>query len=462
MGLFGRKKDEQGLYTGDAPVSAPGFDGAEPGAYTGGQFRDSSVSAPPPVAAPGPYPAPGGPAPDYGMSHGSTTNPPGPSSPQDVLQGLPPRVQQVIGEFMTPQQGQRVVAGQGLDPATAARVQQQLSQAGRKVSKLGCLLIAIPILGALVGAGFAVYAAVHATSSVQDAIDGAISGLNSTAAAAPDGRDLGVTALGEPVSIQTEDASYDLTVFGAETQIGGGWGYVNAGDHQVLVVDAQITRTDTGAEPIEFTGWNWSVVGTDRKQVSGDIISHFAPSLDGPELIGGQSARGYVVFDTSLTTAILTVRDGPAGSALAAWQISATTPAMVDGVFDEPARAEISRPGFTVTIGAPEVITADDPRVGHPPTSGQYLAFPVTFAGVPGTSGNLGNVDKDAFVLKPDGAPAMFAEFSGVDGSFSFVSIDAAEPEQGYLAFDTAATSGRLELRNGADKPVITWTVTPG
>lgn len=462
MGLFRRNRGAQELYRGDAPVSAPGLDGAAPSAYAG---------TPSPQPAPSGYQPPDYQPPDYHVP--PPTGQPDPqarqqeTSHQQPAQGgpqaaphqqpiFPQTRQQRIDKFFVPQGGQTSqTTGTVLDPATAARVQRALSGAERKTSKLGCLLIAIPVIGALAGAGFGIYAAVKGSSAVQQAID-------SVSGAAPDGRHLGNTALGEPIAIRTSDASYRITVFGAVSQPADAWGYARAGADPKLVVDAEITRTDTGAEPIEFTGWNWSVIGSKGERVTGDIITNYQPSLDGPELVGGQTARGYLTFDTAVTDTALTVAAGPIGAGLATWQISATRPAGVAAAIGEAAMAEISRPGFTVTIDAPEVIAAGDARIGHRPVSGQYLVFPVTFTAVPGTTNHLGNVDSRAFVFVPDAAPAMFPEFSGVDGAFSFVSIGAAKPEQGFLAFDTAATAGTLQLRDGADRAVITWRINSG
>lgn len=469
MGLFSRKKDAEGLYIGDAPVSAPGLDGEAPGAYirpddagsgypgTASTWADTAVPYPSETASPGVASYPSGPQPIGAPPTvpGMTPPPPGPTSPAAPGAGgldaaSVAGLRQVIG-----QRRSAPVAAGDLDPETAARVQQALAGMSGRGRRLGCVLLAVPLLGAAVGIGAAIYAAVHATS----AVDGAISAIQPGGSGAPGGRHLGVTTLGEPVSIRTSDAAYDITVFGAETQAGGGWGYDSAGGSAVLVVDAQITRTDTGADPVEFTGWNWSVVDTGGDRVTGNIISHFLPSLDGPELVGGQTARGYVTFDTAVTTTSLTVAGGPAGAGLATWQLTASTPRPVHGAVGEPARAELSRPGFTVTIDVAEVVAKDDPRIGYRPNSGQYLVLPVEFAGVDGTQGHLGTVDSDRFVLVPDAAPALQPTFGGVDDAFSFVSLDAAAPEKGSLAFDTTATTGRLELRDQADRAIITWRI---
>ncbi len=470
MGLFSRKKDAEGLYTGDAPVSAPGLDGEAPGAYIrpdssgyadpAATWAGTAVPYPPETASPGVASYPSGPQPigSPPAAPGMTPPPAGRIPPAAPGAGgldaaTVARLQQVMGQSRSVP-----VAAGNLDPETAARVQKALAGMSKRGGKLGCVLLAIPLLGAAVGIGAAVYAAVHATS----AVDGAISAIAPDGSGAPDGRNIGVTTLGEPVSIRTADAAYDITVFGAEAQTGGGWGYDSAGSSAVLVVDAQITRTDTGADPVGFTGWNWSVVGTGGDRVTGNIISHFLPSLDGPELVGGQTARGYVTFDTAVTTTPLTVAGGPAGAGLATWQLTASTPRPVDGVIGEPARAELSRPGFTVKIGVAEVVATDDPRIGYRPQSGQYLVLPVEFAGVDGTQGHLGTVDSNRFVFVPDAAPALQPTFGGVDDAFSFVSLDAATPGQGSLAFDTAATTGRLDLRDQADRAIITWRIDAG
>ena len=436
MGLFSRKRDAQGLYTGDAPVSAPGVDGAAPGAYQGvmwGADSEGSFQTPP---------GPGSPSYSAGPSMPLSTDPPTPP-------GMTPFS---TGPVRQPEPAPQAAPGAGgLDPATAARIQAALAAGPRK--RRGGLLVLIILVAILVPAGFAVYKAVSAATSLT---------ADAKARTSPDGvagRHVGATPLGQPVSIRTKDAAYDVTVFGAASQPGDAWGYARAGSDPVLVVDAQISRTDAGTDPVEFTGWNWSVVGTGGKRVAGDIITNYRPDLAGPRLVGGETARGFVTFATSVTSTSLTVAGEVYGVGLATWQLNATTPKPVAGVVGEGAQAEISRPGFTVTVGKAEVVPDGDARLGHHPTSGQFLVLPVDFTPNDGTAGHLGNVDREAFVFVPDGAPSMFPASGGVNDVFSFVSIDAAAAESGHLAFDTKATSGTLQLRDGADRPIITWAI---
>lgn len=400
MGLFRSKNDVEGIYRGDAPVSAPGIDGAEPHAYiaqTGYPHHTALPEGYAHQAAPEGYPYPE-------------------ASPAE---GRPAR-----------RDGDR---------------------------RRGTALM-IPLAGALIAAGIGMVLALQSPSSERDASRVTVS-ASASSAVAPEGRHAGITALGMPIPISTADASYEITVFGAEQQIGDGWGHDQPGGRATLVVDAQIARTDGGTEPIRFTGWNWSVVDSTGDRTSGSIISHFEPSLDDPDLVGGQTVRGYVAFDTAMTRAALSVADGPAGSGLATWQITASTPRPVDGVIGEPARAELSRPGFAVTVGEPAILAAGDPGVRGSPDSGRYLVLHAEFAALPGTQGHLGIVDRERFVFVPDGEPAIFPSFGGVVDSLSIVSVDAAEPEMAALAFDTSATSGRLELRDGAGQAIVIWRI---
>lgn len=489
MGLFGRKKNAEDFYRGDAPVSAPGIDGDAPGAYqseTGGSTTSAArwaAASGAPAGYLGGYQQPGPPV-------GQPAAPPtaGPAAPPNVGPATPPNggqaaptngelvdmvsqvFQQSTGQMFGPAQGQqgqagaRVIAGHGLDPATAARVQAALAKRPG-VSKLGCLLIAIPVIGALVGVGFAIFAAVKGVTATTDIVGG-LTAAPGGSAAVPGGNGAGTVEIGKPVTITTADASYRITVYGAELQRGDGWGYDGANAEPVLIVGAEITRTDPGQEPVEFTGWNWSVTGDDGKPVTGDIISHFAPSLDGPELIGGESVRGFVSFATSVTDVALTVAERPYGPALAAWHLSASTPRVVVGEIGTPAQGEISRPGFTVTAGRPEVVTADDERVGSRPASGQYLVVPVTFTGIPYMEGSIGNVDSSRLVFvsadaKKTDAP-LVSTFSGLDGASSFFPVSADAPTSGVLAFDTASVKGELQLRGEADQPIITWQIAAG
>lgn len=192
--MFGRKKDAEGFYTGDAPASAPGFDGAEPTAYTG---------------MPGVQQTPGQVG---GAQPGAAQVDPAQLLDQ-VLARVPgfvdaPPGQQPAPPGTPPPSPQFSTAGT-LDPATAARVQAALATSP-KTGKLG-LVILIPViiaaLGGLVGIGVAIFAATKASSAVSDVF----SSVEMPTAIAPE--DAAGEPAGEPVA---EPASEPAAVVTAE------------------------------------------------------------------------------------------------------------------------------------------------------------------------------------------------------------------------------------------------------
>ena len=124
MGLFSRKRDAQGLYTGDAPVSAPGVDGAAPGAYQGvmwGADSEGSFQTPP---------GPGSPSYSAGPSMPLSTDPPTPP-------GMTPFS---TGPVRQPEPAPQAAPGAGgLDPASIAEIQQVLGHglAAKLSARLG-------------------------------------------------------------------------------------------------------------------------------------------------------------------------------------------------------------------------------------------------------------------------------------------------------------------------------------
>lgn len=489
--MFGRKKDAEGLYTGDAPVSAPGFDGAEPTAYDGAH----SVTAQPtsqivPIESPTPAgvppttmpPAPGvvasgmPPAPGFGPSG----MPPAPgfgTSSMSVTGGIPSdadlvRLEQLVAQKVPPQ-----FAGKAMEQIERLRAQggAQLVQGGPtggpysggpygagpsypggpmlipgrsrtpgRGGMVGCLVGVIVLAAIIAGVAFFI------VDKVRD---------STTAAFGPDNPAAG--EIGVPATATYDDATLSLTVGKAVLQPGDPWGLSSANDDPVLLVDVDMVRTDDGTDPVTVIGWDWSFTPSGGgKSVTGDIIADYEPDLAGPKLSAGDSAHGWVSFDTSATSGTLGFSDSAAVRPAVTWSITATKPATVTGTLGKPARGEISAPSFTVTITNPHPVAATSTAVQITPDSGHYLAITAAVQ-VDADAGPFGgDIDDDTFVFTPTGGKPVPTSGFALADSLSYTSIEPGKKVTGVLAFDTAATAGTLTMRDGAGHAVITWSIS--
>lgn len=473
MGLFRRSRDD-GFYTGDAPASVPGADGAGPSAYVrpepGTAGGRPSMTFPGIAPIPGARPAPGGSdlgGPAFGtvgdtsylgVTQPTTTQSPQPFSPQQVPGPLPAVTITTnttpsgldrfrgLGKLDGPELVDRLRGGRSGVPGTA-----------RIVKVLVTLMVAAIAIPAAIGA----FNGIGKARIIMADPDLYTSPLPEVGAGLP------VFFGGDVVPVSFGGAAFDVTVFGAQLQPTDAWDHASERDAPVLVVDAEIARTDGGADPVDVLGWNWYVEadpGAGVGRTTGDIISHYEPSLDDARPAGRQSLRGFVTFGIGETgvyggsvTVVLT--SGPAGRPVAKWEVAPTLPVAIDGVLGRPVQAEISRPGFTVTLANAFVAGSGDPRAARA-ESGQYVVFDVMATPNPGTDGHLGLLDRDDFVFVPDGGgEPLVPTFGAVPDAMSFFSIDAAKPETGLIAFDTAATAGVVEWRNGAGTVIATWRV---
>jgi len=400
VGLWGRRKNAEGLYVGDAPVSAPGVDGAAPTAYL----------------------APG----SAGVGDSAATPTRGP----DV-------------SLMTP--GYQAEAPVAQPPTTEIPAVKPPVARGRRRSVRGCLV-------GVVALAVAIGAVAYLVMKVATAVDTAIGSHG------PSRTPVTATPLGEPVAVDYGGGRFEVTVFGATAQPGQAWSQAYRGDKPQLVVDAQLHRIDPGTDTIRVLGWDWSVAsaGNDTSDgVSGDIISSFEPSLEGPDLAGGDTVRGFLTFDTAMKAATLSLRDGPTSSALATWQLTADTPDVAAGTVGVPLQPEISRPGFTVTIDDPR--TVDDGIVA--PESGRYLLMDLTVTPNPGVGSSLGLVDAASFVFVAEDGSEVPSEFGAVDGGLTVLLIDQHQSSGAVLAFDTVASAGTLQMRDVAGRTIATWQI---
>ena len=457
MLMFGRKKDEVGLYTGDAPVSAPGFDGAEPSAYRGAPAGAPSTAPVSDGAAPVMPPAPG-----FNPAGISVTG--GIPSDADLV-----RLEQLVAQKVPPE-----FAGRAMEQIERLRAQSgtPMMQPGGPTSvggpygggpgypggpmlipgrrrtpgrgaMVGCL-VAVVILAAVIGG--AAFFIVHA---VRDGA-AAVFGPGNPAAG----------SIGVPVSVGYDDATLSLTVGKAVLQPSDPWGLASADDHPVLLVEVDMARTDAGTDPVTVLGWDWSFTPTAGKTVTGDIIGEYEPDLAGPELSAGQSARGWVSFDTAAISGTLGFSDSAAIRPMATWSVTASKPSTVSGTLGKPARGEISDPPFTVTITNPHQVAGTSTAVQTAPKSGHYLALTAVFVVDSSTGPFAGEISDGTFVFVPTGGkPVPTAGYAMTD-SIGYTALDPGKRSSGVLAFDTTATTGTLTMRDGAGHAVITWPIS--
>ena len=469
MLMFGRKKDEAGLYTGDAPVSAPGFDGAEPSAYHGAPEVAPSTApgsdGPAPVMPPPPGFSPSGMPPPPGFNPAAISVTGGTPSDADLV-----RLEQLVAQKVPPQ-----FAGRAMEQIERLRAQggAPLTQQpggptsvggpyggglgypggpmlipGRRRTPgrgamVGCL-VAVVILAAVIGG--AAFFIIHA---VRDGAAAAIGPGNPAAG-----------SIGVPVSVGYDDATLSLTVGKAVLQPSDPWGLASTNDRPVLLVEVDMSRTDDGTDPVTVLGWDWSFTPTGGKTVTGDIISEYEPDLAGPELSAGQSVNGWVSFDTAATTGTLGFSDSAAIRPMVTWSVTASKPATVSGTLGRPARGEIADPPFTVTITNPHQVPGTSTAVQTAPKSGHYLVVTAVFEVDSGTDPFAGEIGDGTFVFTPTaGKPVPTAGYAMTD-SIGFTDLEPGKRSSGVLAFDTAATTGILTMRDGAGHAVITWPIS--
>jgi hypothetical protein len=490
--VFGRKKDAQGLYTGDAPVSAPGFDGAEPTAYHGSPAGSEAVGAGPTAASPFPPVAPSGMAAGAGPVSGM---PPAPGfGPSGVPSGLPAgvpsgfpaggampsdadlaRLEQLLGQRVPPQfagiameQIERLRAQGGPGPAHPGAVPFGASAWGpanspgiaspgivpgiaarpRKAGMVGCVVAVVVLAAVIAGvAGLIV-------TKVRDA-------TSSTAGTTTPSR----ASVGVPVTATYDGATLSLTVRRALIQPGYPWAMSFSGAPPTLLVEVDMKRTDSGTDPVTVIGWDWHFTPDGGgSPITGDIIGEYQPDLTGPKLAGGESAHGWVSFGIAARTAssgTLSFSDSMASDPSVSWSIAATRAAPVTGTLGRPAQGVVSAPAFTVTVGNPRSVAAASDTVQLPAASGRYLLLDVAFAVSRDVSGIAGQIEDDTFVFTPSGGKPLTPTPGAVASSLDWTVLNPGTSPSGVVAFDTTATAGTLTMRDGAGNAVVTWTITP-
>jgi hypothetical protein len=462
VGLFSRKRDAVGLYTGDAPVSAPGIDGAAPTAYTAPivptiasapmvgaeptigsppQIGAAPVIGSPPTVGPGPVTA--------GRSASAFPSPAAQPFPGPAAQPFP-------GSPMAPFGGPPVENPSApVDIQAIMAAAHQAAADPRMVRKarrsLASGLVGLIVIVLLVGG--VVFGVLKVTSVPNDV-------TGSSASPSPDQIPARTGVVGRPVTAHYDGADLELTVLGVQAQPGNSWAYATARDDPQLIVEVSIRRTDSRADTVAVMGWDWAITPAGGGRVTGDIITEYLPELSDPELRAGDRVRGFLSFKTAATTGTLSFSDSMARTPQVTWPVTATRPAPVAGKIGAPVQAQVSRPGFTVTVSRPRSIAASDQDVITKPRSGRYLLITVRITPAAGVHGYLGLVDNTSFVFVPSGGKAVPASIAALANATSSALVDDSEPVDLVVAFDTKAKAGTLHMKDGAGRTVITWRIT--
>ncbi|HET8590250.1 MAG TPA: hypothetical protein VFM01_11510 [Nakamurella sp.] len=462
MGLFSRKRDAVGLYTGDAPVSAPGVDGAAPTAY---DARIQPHIAAAPMVGPGPVL---GSAPDIGSGPEIGTTPmvgpgpvaagpaaqPFPGSPAPPFPGSPgqpfpgPPAAQFGGPPAQHPSAPADVAAMVAAAHQAAANPRMVRQARRSVG--GCLAALIVMALAAGGVVFAVL-------KVNEAMD-TVTG--SSAQPTPTQTPARTGIVGTPITARYDGADLELTVLDVQAQPGNSWAYANPGDDPRLIVQVRIRRTDSRPDTVTVMGWDWAITPPNGRRVTGDIITEYLPEIADPELRAGDEVQGFLSFRTAATAGALTFADSMARTPQISWPVTATRPKPVAGKIGAPVQGEVSHPGFTVTVAKPRTIGASDPSVITKPRSGRYLLVDVRITPAPGVQGYLGLVDNESFAFVPSGGASVPASPAALGNASSTALVDDSDPVDLVMAFDTKAKAGTLQMKDGAGRTVITWKIT--
>ena len=407
MGLFSRRSEPEGFYTGDAPASMPGIDGASPSAY---QSR--------PVAS-APSPA----DPRYGSA--------APIYPQPPPAGL---------EYQGPAP---TSVGQRPPPVVLQRV---VRTASPRASRAGIWIVLAIVLAVLIPVGFTVYAAF---SDGSDAVG-----------ESEQPRTVAVGSLGAPITVPYRGAELQVTVKSAVAQPVDGWGGGSAVPDPKLVVDVMVTAREIGSGTVTVLAWDWSFQPSEGPTVDGDIITDYEPELEGSGMGIGETAKGLVTFDTGADTGMLLLNDPYYSAAPAAqWEIHAGTPKVVTGTVGKRATGQIAGPGFTATLAKPQWLKSGDMRLRDDPESGSLLRVELTLAGL--RDEYAGQVEASDLWFTPRGGKPIQAAYPGhLKRSTVLVSISDTEPQQLIVGFDVKKSPGVLELREASGKTVIRWPIS--
>jgi hypothetical protein len=322
---------------------------------------------------------------------------------------------------------------------------------GRARRSLGGCLVGLIVIVLLIGG--VVFGVLKATSALND-VTGA------TAPPTPDRIPARTGVVGRPVTASYDGADLELTVLDVVAQPGNSWAYTTAGDDPRLIVEVRIRRTDSRPDTVTVMGWDWAITPAGGRTVTGDIITEYLPELSDPDVRSGDDVRGFLSFRTDATSGTLSFSDSMDRTPQVSWPVTATGPAPVAGKIGAPVQAEVSRPGFTVTVTKPRSIGAADKNVITKPRSGRYLLVNARITPAAGVGGYLGLVDNRSFEFVPSGGTAVPASVAAVGNAMSSALVDDSRPVDVVMAFDTKVKAGTLQMKDGAGRTVITWKIT--
>lgn len=411
--LFGKKEDK--LYRGDAPASAPGFDGGQPSAYQG--RAASRPHDPRSLGTPDAYPTVSGPHLAAGAS-------------------VPPNL----------------AAGAGVPPDLASAMasaanQQRLIKRTLTRSLVG-FMVPLILVGGLVVVGFVV---------VDKVQDGSVNPFSS--GSAPGQPVEGV--VGTPGDVSFGENTYRITIEAATAQPSAAWGSIfGSAAGGFLVIELSLTRTDTNAAASQISWFDWTFTSESGDVTEGALIAGgYEPLLSTLNLATNESVTGLVAFDTpdSVGTLSLKSYDGT----WAQWPISAAVASIAIGTFGVPVHPEAARTPFTATVANPRWIGAGDPAALFDPTSGNYLVLDVSVTLDDGalTSTSTLSVGYANWQFTPNGGTAVDASF-GVNG-VAGLTFGPGQPTTAstLIAFDSVQSPGTLSLVNADGSVLATWVV---
>lgn len=401
--------DGDDLYRGDAPVLMPGVDGDAPTAYVSGSRPSSS------------------PAPDM-----SWTDPRGPHA-QPIPDWAPPTGHPVAGP-------PPAVFG-GYAPAAPHAPPDSAERVVRRIG-LGCFaVVAIITLLSIAGIGLFIFSAVR--SSIPDIGDPA------TATA--------VGTVDVPVVVRYDDTDLQITVGGAQSQPGAGWGSSSTEPNLVIAATLRQTGVTTDRVTIPFVYWSFAP-DDGSPEVTLNIISGFEPSIVTSSLTPEQVEAGYLAFETAATSGTLSLKGGYLDPPLASWRLSANPAVAITGSPGVPVRAQVGLPPFAVTLDATIWVDGASEVSRQPPAAGSYLIADLTIASTGEDSSGI--IDQDLFVFIPaSGQPVAPVTSGAVQDTTSIAAVSGGSTAGFRVAFDVPVGPGSIEMRDQAGRTMIRWPV---
>lgn len=465
MGLLG-PRSAKGLYRGDAPVSIPGEHGRPPQPYRGPGYSDYTAhSAARAAYGAGQRPV-GGANRTTGTAHRSADG---------VHPTVGPRAARpTTVNTMHSSRGTPPIGILGTKPGR--RPDARPSGSGRGAG-IFAIIILIMIL-------FAVF-----SSSTKNLFENLFSSATPESAtvtamhtAPPDT----VPALSarDTATVTIHNHRMDVAVLWAEVQPRAGWLADDAATHPYLVLAVHIDSLASDADPVTVTPAMWQIATADGSWLPATPSDSFMPALAHNPVIAGETAIGLVAFDLAAAdagagdsgasgpdaslgdatpatvTAALTpnTHDEP----VAQWQLTSDEVSTGTGTIGEPVTSVLARPGFSITLTNPRIATTADAEVYGAPSSGRLLVIDVRLYGLQGVPLDAGTISSNNFRFVPgDGSAPIKPTPAMMNDVMTTVTITGDDrPQLTRIAFDTAASTGRVEWVDDAGRILLSWPLT--